>query len=61
LVTLFALRHLVHTAMRRGEPSIMTRIFWIFGFHRRRVRRWEWEMLFPKPGVFPHTSHTEGI
>jgi hypothetical protein len=28
---------------------------------RRRVRLWEWEMLFPNPGFFPQISHTEGI
>jgi len=39
LVTLLALRHFVHTAILRGDPSIMTRTFWMFGFHRRRVRR----------------------
>ncbi len=33
----------------------------MFGFHRRLVRRWEWLMLMPKEGCFPHTSHTEAI
>jgi hypothetical protein len=25
------------------------------------VRLWEWEMLFPNPGVFPQMSQTDGI
>ena len=28
----------------------------MLGFHRRRVRRWEWETAFPKPGLAPVTS-----
>src|SRR3954464_13401852 len=30
----------------------------MFGFHRRLVRRWEWETALPKPGFLPHTSQT---
>lgn len=58
---MFALRHLVQTATRLGAPPTITRIFWMLGFQRRRVRLWEWEMLFPNPGVLPHTSQTEAI
>ncbi|GLZ79918.1 hypothetical protein Afil01_47250 [Actinorhabdospora filicis] len=29
----------------------------MFGFHRRRVRRCEWDTLLPKPGPLPQTSH----
>src|SRR5688500_16097671 len=39
----------------------MARIFWMLGLKRRRERLWEWEMLFPNPGVLPHTSHTEAM
>src|SRR5205814_6502515 len=31
---------------------------WMFGFHRRLVRRWECETDLPKPGPLPQTSHT---
>lgn len=58
---LLALRHLVQTCTRFGEPFTTTRMRWTFAFQRRRVRRWEWEMLFPNPGVFPQMSHTEAI
>ena len=60
-MTLLALRHFVQTATRFGAPPTFTRIFWMLGFQRRRVRLWEWEMLFPNPGVFPQMSHTEAI
>ncbi len=57
--TLFALRHFVQTASRLGAPFTTTLILCTFGFHLRRDRRWEWEMLFPNPGERPQTSHTE--
>src|SRR5687768_16628108 len=53
--------HLVQTETRLGAPSTITRIRWMFGLNRRRERLWEWEMLFPNPGVLPHTSHTEAM
>ena len=56
-----AFRHFVQTATRLGAPFTTTRIFWMFGLKRRRDRLWEWEMLFPNPGVLPQTSHTEAI
>src|SRR4051794_13809868 len=31
----------------------------MLGFHRRGVRRCEWETDIPKPGPLPQTSHTE--
>jgi hypothetical protein len=31
----------------------------MFGFHRRRVARFECETLFPKLGAFPHKSQTD--
>lgn len=43
--TLPAFRHEVHTFRRLGEPFCTVRTFWMFGFQRRLVRRWEWEML----------------
>ncbi len=51
----------MHTFARLGVPFTMMRIFWMLGFQRRRDRRCECEILFPKPGVFPQTSHTEDI
>lgn len=60
-VTLFAFRQRVQTATFLGVPLTRTRIFWTFALKRRRVRRWEWEMVFPNPGVFPQISHTEAI
>ncbi len=51
----------MQTATRFRAPPTTTRIFWMFGFQRRRVRLWEWEMLFPNPGVFPQMSHTDAI
>ncbi len=51
----------MQTATRFGAPPTTTRIFWMLGFQRRRVRLWECEMLFPNPGVLPQMSHTEAI
>ncbi len=61
LVTLPALMQLVHTCSRFGAPFTTARIFWMFGFHRRLVRRCEWLTFIPKDGCFPHTSHTAAI
>ena len=61
LVTLPARMHDVHALTRVGEPSIIARIFWMFGFQRRFVRTWEWEMLLPKDGFFPQSSQTAAI
>ena len=51
----------VHTWSLRGEPLTMARTLWMFGFQRRLVRRWEWLMLMPNDGRFPHTSQTAAI
>jgi len=54
-----ALRHEAQTFLRFVCPLISVRIFWIFGFQRRRVARFEWETLLPKLGALPQISHTE--
>ncbi len=48
--TLPAFRHEAHTLTRFGVPPTTVRTDWMFGFQRRLVRRWECEMLWPKPG-----------
>jgi hypothetical protein len=58
LVILPALMQLVQTWMRLGAPFTRARTRWMFGFHRRLVRRCEWLMLLPNEGCLPHTSHT---
>ena len=55
--TLPALRQEVQTFIFFGVPPTTVRTDWMFGFQRRLVLRWEWEMLWPKPGPLPHTSH----
>jgi hypothetical protein len=50
--------HEVQTDSRRGLPFTTARTFWMFGFHRLFVRRWEWETLMPNEGCLPQTSHT---
>lgn len=49
--------HEVQTVSLVGVPLIVVRTVWTFGFQRRGVRRCEWEMLLPKPGPLPQTSH----
>jgi len=39
----------------------MARTRWMFGFHRRLVRRWEWLMLMPNDGPLPHILQTAAI
>lgn len=56
-----AFRQRVQTATFFGAPLTRTRIFWTFALNRRRVRRCEWEIVFPNPGVLPHMSHTLAI
>jgi len=53
--------HFVHTWSRRGVPFTTARTFWMFGFHRRGERRWEWLTFFPKEGERPQTSQTAAI
>src|SRR5438309_7626102 len=51
--------HEVHTLRRLVvPPPAGVRTVWMFGFQRRLVRRCEWDTLWPKPGLLPHTSHT---
>ncbi len=58
-VTLPALRQEVQTfRRRRALAPIFARTVWMFGFHRRWVRRCECETDMPKPGPLPQTSHT---
>src|SRR5215471_13356649 len=58
-VTFPALMHEVQMRSRRGVRPTTTRMVWMFGFQRRRVRRCECEILLPKPGRLPQTSQTE--
>jgi DAK2 domain fusion protein YloV len=51
----------VHTCMRFAVPPTMARTRWMFGFHRRFVRRCEWLMLMPKEGCLPQTSQTAAM
>jgi hypothetical protein len=54
-----ALRQEVQTfRRRRALAPIFARTVWMFGFHRRWVRRCECETDMPKPGPLPQTSHT---
>jgi hypothetical protein len=55
-VTLPAFKQEVQTFNRVGVPLTVARTRWMFGFQRRLVRRWEWEMLCPNPGPLPQTS-----
>ncbi len=58
---MFAFRHFVQTLTRFGEPFTSTRNLWMFGFQRRRLRRWLCEMLFPNPGDLPQISQTDDM
>lgn len=61
--TLPAFRQDVHTLTRcLLPPGVATaRTDWMFGSHRRLVRRWECDTDLPKPGPFPQISHTAAI
>jgi hypothetical protein len=61
LVIFPARMHEVHTEMRRGLPLTMARTFWMFGFQRRLVRRWEWLTFMPNEGCLPQTSQTAAM
>lgn len=52
---------LVHAYTRFGEPFTTARTRCTFGFHRRLVRRCEWETCMPKNGFFPQMSQTEAM
>lgn len=60
--TLPAFRQEVHTFIRRVLPgATWARTVWIFGFHRRFVRRCECDTDLPKPGPLAQTSQTAAI
>ncbi len=49
----------MQTFNRRRVPGLTSaRTVWMFGFHRRLVRRWECETDMPKLGLLAHTSQT---
>jgi hypothetical protein len=58
LVTLPALRQEVQTFRRFGLPATVARTRWMLGSQRRLVFFFDHGTLWPKPGPFPHTSHT---
>jgi hypothetical protein len=60
-VILPARMHDVQTWTRLGVPPTIARTRWMFGFHLRLVRRWEWLMLMPNDGRLPQTSQTAAI
>ena len=51
----------MQTFTRFGVPFTTARTRCTFGFHRRGVRRWEWETAIPKNGFFPQMSQTAAI
>src|ERR1700742_4714046 len=53
----------VQTLMRFLLPPgwVTVRTVWMFGSHRRLVRRWECDTDLPKPGPFPQISQTAAI
>src|SRR5947209_3847586 len=53
----------VHTFRRCLLPPgrVAACTVWTLGFHRRLVRRWEWDTDLPKPGPFPQMSHTAAM
>jgi hypothetical protein len=53
--------HEVHTLRRKVAPLTMVRTRWMFGFHRRFVRRCEWLTAIPKDGFLPQTSQTAAM
>ena len=60
-VTLPAFRQEVQTVTRRRVPGATSaRTVCTLGFHRRGVRRWEWDTDMPKPGPLPQTSQHAG-
>jgi len=61
LVILPARMQEVQTDTRRGEPLTRARTFWMFGFQRRLVRRWEWLTFIPKEGCLPQISQTAAM
>src|SRR5271156_5014972 len=61
LATLPLLMQLVQTRIRLAAPLTRAWTACRFGFQRRRVTLWAWEMLLPNCGPLPQTSHTCAI
>lgn len=61
LITFPALRHEVQTLIRFGVPLTNARTVCRLGFHRRLVKLWAWETLFPKVGFLPQISQALAI
>ena len=51
----------VQALRRRVLPPTRARTRWMLGFHRRRVFRFEWLTLLPKPGFLPQISQTDAM
>jgi len=61
LVTLPERMHDVQAWMCVEDPPTKARTRWMFGSHRRFVRRWEWLTLIPNEGFLPQTSQTAAM
>src|SRR5262245_40157849 len=53
--------HDVQALTRFGAPLTIARTRWMFGFHRRLVRRCEWLTAMPNDGFLPHTPQTDAM
>ena len=51
----------VQTVRRFTVPLTSARSFWMFGFHHRLVRRWEWLTFMPVDGRLPQISQIADI
>ena len=61
LVTLLLRMHRVHTRVRLGAPSTITRTVWRFGIQRRFRRLFAWLTWLPVEGPLPQTVQTRAI
>lgn len=61
MVTMPARMQDVQTLRRLTVPLTSARILWMFGFHQRLVRRWEWLTFMPVDGRLPQISHIADI
>ena len=50
--------HEVQALIRLARPLRAALTVWMFGSHRRLVFFFDQGLLWPKPGLLPHTSHT---